>query len=302
MSPLPDGTLLVGDHHNLLGNRTSGDPHPQYRHKLSPLTGVPGGSVLLCPVTIKGDCILALLVEKADGTDVFIVNTTAQRVGIRKTPTVPLDVLGNALFEGTFVMNVPTGAAAAWQLQSVGVPVITLSTSAGLRVLTLGDGASLRLELPNARFDDHLLPTDLSSSFDLGADPVNYWRDGWFSRKMRAQTGDFGLIKATRSTTTVSSSPQNNYDILASFATLIRVNPTIATVDFTGFVAPSAGTSMPYIDLVNVSTTNTFRLLHDQVSTLANRFALSVAVETVGPNATRRIWYDDISSRWRVLL
>ncbi len=298
--PNPNGTLVVGDDHNLTSNRTVGDPHPQYRHKLSPLTGVPGGSLLLCPVTIQGDCTVALLVEKADGTDVFIVNSLAQRVGIRKTPTVPLDVLGNALFDGTFVMNVPTGAAAAWQLQSVGVPVITMNTSAGLRVLTLGDGTSLRLELPNARFDDHLLPTDLSSSFDLGADPANYWRDGWFSRKVRAQTGDFGLIKTTRTTATVASSPQNNYDILASFASVVRVNPTIATVDFTGFVAPLAGTGLPYIDLINVST-NTFRLMNDQVSTAANRFALSIAIESVGPNATRRIWYDDISARWRVL-
>ena len=52
MNPLPDGTLLVGDDHNLTSNRTSGDPHPQYRHKLSPLAGVPGGSVITCPVSI----------------------------------------------------------------------------------------------------------------------------------------------------------------------------------------------------------------------------------------------------------
>jgi hypothetical protein len=260
------------------------------------------GYSFTCPVTIKGDCTTAFLVEKADGTDVFIVNTTSQRVGIRKIPTVPLDVLGNALFEGTFGMNVPTSAAAAWQLQVAGVPAVTLDTSAGLRVLTLGDALALRLELPNARFDDHLLPTDLSSSFDLGADPSNYWRDGWFTRQVKGQTGAFDILSMRSRTDTVASSPQHNYAILSSFRMLVRVSPTVNPVQFTGFAAPVAGTNMPYIDLINVHATNSFVLMNQNVgSTAANRIITGGADDTVQPNDTRRLWYDDTSARWRVL-
>jgi len=80
--------LEEGDSPYKLGQRSKGDPFPQYWHKLAPL-GIPGVGLTIigpltinpCPVTITGDCTSALKVQNAAATrTVLDVDTVANLV------------------------------------------------------------------------------------------------------------------------------------------------------------------------------------------------------------------------------
>lgn len=82
-------------------------------------------------------------------------------------------------------------------------------------------------------------------------------------------------------------------------AAVIRVSSSAGAVNLTGITA-TAGNSM--VLLCNVDTTDTITLVHDATSTAANRFLCpNNANLALRPRGSVWIFYDSVSSRWRVV-
>lgn len=92
---------------------------------------------------------------------------------------------------------------------------------------------------------------------------------------------------------------QNNYSPVGFVDnTIIKVSST-ANRDITGFAAPGIGES-PIKTICNVGSNN-IRLINNSIlSGAANRILLSNN-ETLNPNESAIIWYDQVSQRWRML-
>jgi hypothetical protein len=101
----------------------------------------------------------------------------------------------------------------------------------------------------------------------------------------------------------------NNWDPtggdIKNIRQIFRVTPTVAIAEVSGISITSLLVNMTF-DLINVapvSPGNTVRLMNEHSGSSApNRIITGTGTNMpLAPNDTARLWYDSVSSRWRVL-
>lgn len=119
--------------------------------------------------------------------------------------------------------------------------------------------------------------------------------------------GQVYVVNTVRSGSSVESGVSSPTQLTAntdnwSIANLANLSIIRASTDasrnLTGIASP---TSNQVITLLNVGSNNLV-LVHDATSTAANRFLCPNSTNlTLTPNSGARLWYDNVSSRWRVV-
>jgi hypothetical protein len=117
-----------------------------------------------------------------------------------------------------------------------------------------------------------------------------YWHVG-------SQPGG-SVFSLTNSATINLGADQNNYTLPAQ--TVVYLNPTVSTVNLTGFVAANNRE----VHLYNVSTSNLLVLKYESASSTAtNRFKFPWGYDLVlPPGAKAVLYYDPVQTRWLVQL
>lgn len=132
-----------------------------------------------------------------------------------------------------------------------------------------------------------------TNTFDVGTSAfrVRQFHGGnYFQYGARLESGVVSPSQLTANT--------DNWAVTGlSTAAIIRAS-TDASRDLTGISSPTAGQA---VLLCNVGSFDLV-LVHDLTSTAANRFLCPGSVNfTLNPNDSVRLWYDSVSSRWRVI-
>lgn len=126
--------------------------------------------------------------------------------------------------------------------------------------------------------------------------------------------GSDGMLRLTAgvafvsplSPSTLAAGSTDNYSPTGiGTANILRLTPDAGGTSAISGIVPTAGGSLGaggrLLLICNIGSAN-LTLTHDATSTAANRFLCPGSTDLVIPaNATRQLWYDATSSRWRVM-
>jgi len=236
-----------------------------------------------------------------DGGTVY-VDSTNHRVGVGTTSplqkihiedTVNIrEILRNSTentsYSCSFDFATGTGSLASTNVVARFVASITQADPSALiskfgLVINLGDNAATVIEFKPASTSP-----GADNTYDLGDSSFR-----WKSIHTSGARFDTGVVSPAQLTANT-----DNWSITGlSTAKVIRFS-TNAALNITGIASPSNGQR---ITLCNIGTFNA-TLSHDVTSTAANRFLCpNSAALVIRPNGAVDLWYDNTSSRWRVI-
>lgn len=157
---------------------------------------------------------------------------------------------------------------------------------------TKGDGSTALSRKWSVRQNGHFTP-EVDNTYDIGAPAARAAAVYTFNLIRSGALFDSGAVSPAQLTANT-----DNWSIAGlSTAAIIRAS-TNASRNVTGIASPTPWQSLL---LVNIGAFDLV-LVHDATSTAANRFLCPGSANlTLNPNDSVRLWYDNTSSRWRVI-
>lgn len=186
-----------------------------------------------------------------------------------------------------------TGGIVITVLDNVGSPVATFGSNSGTPVVTATGPLSINSSTGNLSITGVTSSTGSGPNLVLGAGPTISGAALTGGPNISQNWLVTGVI-----TPTALSGAVNDYNPTGlATANIIRQDGGAADRNVTGLLAQTAGTK---ITLINVGTTNSLILKSSSGSSSATNQFLIGADVTISPSESVKLWYDGISSKWRI--